>query len=238
MINVAVVEDEKNAAELLVSYFGKYGKEYGVDFRTVCFDNPVDFLTKYSAGYDMVMMDIEMPDMSGMETVRRLREADSEVMVIFVTNLAQYAVKGYEVDAFDFIVKPVIYAEFAMKLTRAVKNIRSRDSRDIWVSTRSGKKAVNTGKLIYVEIMRHEITYHTETGTVVGSGTLGGVSELLKGLSFAQCSRCYLVNLRYVTEVTADEVVVGGERLAIGKTRKKEFLKEFNNYLAGGGRVL
>ena len=150
MINVAIVEDEKKAAELLVSYFGKYGKEYGVDFRTVCFDNPVDFLTKYSAGYDMVMMDIEMPDIDGMATVRKLREVDSEVMVIFVTNLAQYAVKGYEVDAFDFIVKPVIYAEFAMKLTRAVKNIRSRDSRDIWVSTRSGKKAVNTGKKQYL----------------------------------------------------------------------------------------
>ena len=109
--------------------------------------------------------------------------------------------------------------------------------KNIWISTRGGKKAINTDKLIYVEIMRHAITYHTEYGDVTGSGTLGGVCEMLEGMPFAQCNRCYLVNLRYVTEVTADALVAGGVRLAVSKTRKKEFMRIFNDYLAGGGDV-
>lgn len=183
------------------------------------------------------MMDIDMPDLNGMDAVRKLREADREVMVIFVTNLAQYAVKGYEVDAFDFIVKPAVYPEFAMKIDRAVRGLELRRGKNIWISTRGGKKAINTNKLIYVEIMRHAITYHTEYGDVTGSGTLGGVCEMLEGMPFAQCNRCYLVNLRYVTEVTADALVAGGVRLAVSKTRKKEFMRIFNDYLAGGGDV-
>ena len=106
MINVAIVEDEKQAADRLCSLFCRYERERGEKFRVVVFSDPVTFLANYSPDYELIMMDIDMPDLNGMDAVRKLREADREVMVIFVTNLAQYAVKGYEVDAFDFIVKP------------------------------------------------------------------------------------------------------------------------------------
>lgn len=237
MINVAIVEDERQAADRLCSLFCRYERERGEKFRVVVFSDPVTFLANYSPDYELIMMDIDMPDLNGMDAVRKLREADREVMVIFVTNLAQYAVKGYEVDAFDFIVKPAVYPEFAMKIDRAVRGLELRRGKNIWISTRGGKKAINTNKLIYVEIMRHAIIYHTEYGDVTGSGTLGGVCEMLEGMPFAQCNRCYLVNLRYVTEVTADALVAGGVRLAVSKTRKKEFMRIFNDYLAGGGDV-
>lgn len=141
MINVAIVEDDKKAAERLSSFFSKYGAEHGIEFRTVHFESSVNFLSVYSCDYELIMMDIDMPEMNGMELVRRIRERDTEVMIIFVTNLAQYAVKGYEVDAFDFMVKPVTYAEFSMKMLRAVNCMRQRQGRNIWVSTRGGKKS-------------------------------------------------------------------------------------------------
>lgn len=238
MINVAIVEDDKKAAERLSSFFSKYGAEHGIEFRTVHFESSVNFLSVYSCDYELIMMDIDMPEMNGMELVRRIRERDTEVMIIFVTNLAQYAVKGYEVDAFDFMVKPVTYAEFSMKMLRAVNRIRQREGRSIWVSTRSGKKAINTEKLMYVEVMKHSIIFHTEDVTTVCSGTLNGIKGALEGLPFVQCNRCYLVNMKYITEVNATEVVIMNERLVISKMRRKEFLQEFNSYIAGGGKLL
>ena len=136
------------------------------------------------------------------------------------------------------MVKPVTYAEFSMKMLRAVNRIRQREGRSIWVSTRSGKKAINTEKLMYVEVMKHSIIFHTEDVTTVCSGTLNGIKGALEGLPFVQCNRCYLVNMKYITEVNATEVVIMNERLVISKMRRKEFLQEFNRYIAGGGKLL
>ena len=237
MINIAIIEDEKKVRELIVSYMKRYSNGDTGKFSADEFDKAEPFVYNYKAGYDIIFMDIELPGINGMEASQLIRKADSEVMIIFVTNMAQFAVKGYEVEAFDFIVKPVLYAEFAMKMDRATKALGLRKGRNIWVATRSGRKAVNTEKLMYVEIMRHSITFHSEAGDFSCSGTLAGVKEMLSGLPFVLCNRCYLVNMRFVTEVTATDVVINGTRLAVSKTRRKEFLKEFNNYIAGGGTL-
>lgn len=237
MIRVAIVEDETSVADNLKSYLAKYSKEYGKEIEVTRFDNAVLFIAAYQSNFDIILMDIELPDLDGMSAVRQLRKIDPNVLVIFVTNLAQYAVKGYEVSAFDFIVKPVSYFNFALKLSRAIGRLGTEREMEIWVSTRRGKKLVTVSTLKYVEVMKHVLIYHTTEGDVMGSGTLKGVLELLKGLPFALCNQCYLVNLRYVTEIIDYKVTVGGEVLQISSPRRKEFVRALNNYLAGGANA-
>lgn len=107
MYNIAIVEDSKEATDVLKSYFDRFSEEMGARFNVVCFDNALDFLENYSSAFNLVLMDINMPHMDGMEASHRLREIDNNVTLIFVTNMAQYAIRGYEVGATDFIVKPV-----------------------------------------------------------------------------------------------------------------------------------
>ena len=82
--------------------------------------------------------------MDGMEAVRRIRQKDENVIVIFVTNMAQYAVKGYEVNALDFIIKPVRYDSFVMKMDRAISKCKTTQSNEIWITERNNKRRLTS----------------------------------------------------------------------------------------------
>ena len=120
MYRIALVEDELDAADALAAFLDRYAQERGLDFALARFTNAMDFeLTKES--FDLVFMDIQMPGINGMEAAHLLRTYDEVTPIVFVTNLAQYAVRGYEVDALDFIVKPVTYFNFRMRMDKAMR---------------------------------------------------------------------------------------------------------------------
>lgn len=239
MLRVNIVEDDEKTSLTIESYVKKFFGGQELEPSVLRFGSAEDFLKNYNTCTDIVFMDIELPGKNGMEAVKELRKKDADVIVIFVTNLAQFAVSGYEVSAFDFIVKPIAYGSFAMKLRRVLQVLASRTKREICVSTRQGKTLIKATDIYYVEIMRHVVTYHTVGGTYVGSGTLVSVSGELEGLPFVLCNRCYLVNLRYVTKIVGNDVFIGkdGASLQISAPRRKEFLSKFNSYLAAGGDI-
>lgn len=237
MLKISIVEDDDATAQTIEFITQKYFEQSGMDIKISRFVDALSFLDHYDLKTDVVMMDIELPGMNGMEAVKQLRKKDTDVAVIFVTNLAQYAVKGYEVNAFDFIVKPVSYGSFAMKLRRLCQFLATKRKCEICVSTRHSKVLLKASEIKYVEIMRHVVTYHTIRGVFVGSGTLKSVMALLEGLPFVLCNRCYLVNLQFVTQIIGREVYVGGDSLLISAPRSKEFITAFNQYLGTGGRV-
>lgn len=235
LIKTAIVEDEKACSEQLTKYLERYANEHDVEIQAEIYPNGDEFLS-VGRSFDVIFMDIEMPGTDGLSVVKRLRETDGDVIVFFVTGLAQYAVNGYEVRAFDFMVKPVGYYDFAIKFSRAVESIAGKRKCEIWVKSRQGKKLVTADKLMYVEIMRHNLVFHTTEGDVFGTGTLKSVTEVFEGLPFALCNQCYYVNLSYVTEVRGLYVYVGSDKIQISLPKKKEFMRALNDYLATGGR--
>ena len=109
MYTIAIVEDDKTQAASLKEYLLRYAAENGEAFAVKTFSNAVIFLEKYTAVYDVVFMDIKMPYLNGIAAAHKLRELDKGVLLFFITSLTQYAIRGYEVDALNYIVKPVEY---------------------------------------------------------------------------------------------------------------------------------
>lgn len=123
MIKIAVVEDEIEMTNQLLKYVKQFFNENDLDYSVATYNNAIKLLDNYDFSFDLILMDINMPLLDGMSASKKLREIDSEVTLIFITSLAQYAINGYEVNAFDFVLKPISYYNFALKLTRAIDKL-------------------------------------------------------------------------------------------------------------------
>ena len=109
MIRVAIVEDDAEVQGVLQEYVRRYTRQYGTEFEVTVFADGVDILEDYRAVYDIIFLDVEMKHLDGMTTAERIRQMDADVILIFITNMAQYAIRGYSVGALDYVLKPVPY---------------------------------------------------------------------------------------------------------------------------------
>ncbi len=233
MRNIAIVEDEDDAASVLEDYIGQFSAETGQAFKVERFRDALTFLTDYQSKYAVVLMDIQMPGRDGMSAAVELRKSDKSVSVIFISNLIQYAQKGYEVNAVAYILKPVQYYDFALKFRKALDIYVLNEKQDFVLNTAEGLCRISTDKLVYVETMRHRLYYHTVDEVIERTGVLSQVEEELRKFGFLRCSQSYLVNPRFIVGVRGGEVRLGAETIPISRPRKKAFMEELANWYAG-----
>lgn len=234
MVEIAIVEDRTDALEQLESLLKQYSAEYKTLLQIHTFTNAVSFLENYTARYDMVFMDILMPMLNGLDAARALREKDEKVILIFVTSMQQYAIRGYEVAATDFIVKPVTYPQFKLKFTRFLDRLSMQPkhtSTDILVKTETGFVRLLPSRIRYVEVRGHHCVYHTEAGDYRQYQSMKSAAEQLEDCGFAKCNNYLLVNLSYVTRMDGMSAYIGSEELPISHPRKNEFTKKLTEYM-------
>lgn len=238
MYNIAVIDDEAEAVKTLENFIDRYCGRRGLEYTVGRFNDPIKFLASFKPVYDIIFLDIDMPDMNGMDVARNLRKMDGEVALVFVTNMAQYAIRGYEVDADDFVVKPVKYGNLEIKLDRIIKKHDKKEEPHVTVYDDGVVKYVPVGDVRYVEVIKHSIIYHMTDGDYEKRGALKNEERLFAENGFAQCNKSCLVNLRYVLGINGYSLHVAKhkssseyEELTISHPRKKEFVHVLNKYL-------
>lgn len=234
-MKVAIVEDEKWVADELKNMFERYASANDMIIESEHFSAGIAFLENYRFCYDIVFMDINLGDMNGMNVAKRLRECGGNVLVIFVTNMAQFALKGYEVNAFDFIVKPVIFNHLCQVLDRAKKLIEFNGNvPKICISALDKTVMVNAEKISYIEIINHTLYYHIGEEILKATGKLSELEQKLKKHGFVRCNNGYLVNLRFVRSIEGYTVDVGGNLLQISRPKRQALMKALTQFMNGG----
>ena len=233
MYHIAVVEDEKICSVQVQQFLAQYQEENHVRFKVTVFEAASQILEAYEPVYDMILMDIDMPGINGMDAAGQIRQTDQEVVIVFITNIASFAIRGYEVDALDFVVKPITYYQFSTRLARALKRSRSREPRQIILTLSDGVKKLEVGQIYYVEVQNRMLHYYTQEGVFAVRGTMQSVQRMLEAYSFAKCNHWYMVNLRHVSEVKKNTVVVGEFELEVSRRNRKQFLKALTEYVGG-----
>lgn len=231
MIRIVLVEDDESCAQIVKDFIKRYKVDYNEDVELKRYTNGLDFIEEYKSDCDVVFMDIEMPHINGIETAKKLREADPLVPLVFVTVMAQLAIKGYEVDAMDFIVKPITYFNFCLKIDKAVAKRRRDNTVVLRLASDDGSKEyIVSSDIFYIESLAHKCVFHTKRGDFYRYTSMAELERSLSSCKFLRCNNSFLINPAYITKIKSDSVLINDVDIRMSRARKKEFFEQVTSY--------
>ncbi len=243
MVKIGIVDDCAADRDNLSAALRRYEQSENVEFEVREYCCAGEMLAA-RASFDILYLDIDMPGMTGMELAESIRQHDGSVVIIFCTNLQQFAVSGYKVGALGFLVKPIEWYSFELFQRRALAAValhaRMKDAtkaKKVLVKDRSSSRTLDVADLIYVEVRKHTLLYVARDRmgkevTYSARGTLQALADELAPHGFARCGASYLVNLAMVDSVNGMNIQVGDHVLPIGRKFKEPFKTAFSRYLA------
>lgn len=235
MRHVVICDDEQALRKELLSCLERLEPLTGEQFQTTCFSSGEELLDKLPADADILLLDIQMGAISGMEAARALRERFRDLIIIFITSQVQYALEGYAVHAFGFLRKPVQFGQFRLQMTDALRLLASRQGAA--VSFRAGGESYqfNCNDIYAVEAHGHSVTISFREESKDYAVDLGELEEQLGGLGFARCHKSVLVNLSRIRSIGGSDVVMrNGKVFPLSRHRRQEFLVAFSQQTGGG----
>jgi DNA-binding LytR/AlgR family response regulator len=236
VINIAIAEDDMQQQKVIKEHLERYSAENAQQVACQFFSDGFQLLENYTVGkFDILLLDIQMQHIDGMKAAQEIRMIDEAVLIIFITNLAHYAIQGYSVRAFDFIIKPIDHELFERKINNAVQVIKRNQRDKVSFKVHNGRIGLDRAAIMYFEIFARKITIHTDTGSYQINDTLKNIEQIIDDARFFRCHAGFLVNISHVKFVGKTSAKIGNAEVPISKHRRKEFLEAIAN---GMGREI
>lgn len=232
MIKIAICDDEKIACETLKNKILSYMDVRTETCEVVCFYSAAGLL-ETPRSFDLFFLDIQMPDKDGIALARKIREREDESLIIFITVLAEYVYDAFEVEALNYICKPIDDRRLQRTLDRAIRKLQKAESKCLFVKTMNWCKAVKLDDLYYCEVTNRTVHLHTKGGVITYYSKLGDIRKQLD-CRFVQCHRSYLVNLDYLLEYSNGQITLEcGEHIPVSRLRHQDFMEAIMRYMKG-----
>ncbi len=235
MIKFAICDDEPLMVRELAGGLAEYMKERSIaDYSVDSFSNGPALLDA-GGGYDVIFLDIQMEQPDGMETAQRLRQQGDRSLLVFVTVLKECVFDAFQVEAFDYLLKPLDSARFKRTLDRVLLSLE-KGTRELVIQRGIGCEVVLLSDIVYCEVLGRKIYLHKSDGTV--SDYYNKLEDLERRVDgrFFKCHRSYLVNLDYVRGCRAGQVLLSqGERIPASRLRERELTQALLRHMKERG---
>ena len=223
MIKFAICDDEPAMARELAGYLARYLEEHEVTAYSVSSFSNGRALLEAADGFDVIFLDIQMEEPDGMETARLLRRQGDHSLLIFVTVLMELVFDAFQVEAYDYLTKPLDTARFARTMDRVLRTLEQRTAASIVIQQGSGCEVVPLSDVVYCEVLGRKVYLHKADGTVTGYYDRLEQLERRVDRRFFRCHRSYLVNLDYVRGCQTGQVLLSqGERIPVSRLRERD----------------
>lgn len=238
MLSIAVCDDEIIACCNIAAKI----KEILEQMKTPCLIrqfNSGQELLQASETFDLVFLDIIMRDPDGMTTAQILRQKSSDTLLIFISSSRDYVFDAYDVEAFQYLLKPIDVSKLRHVLEKAVCKTETHSSEYMIISIERQKKKLYLDDICYFEISGRKIDIHGADGILTYYEQIGVLEKNLQNKGFFRCHKSYLINLKYVDTYNRQEVILdNGEKIMIAKRRYDDFAKEMLSYMRKSGGIV
>lgn len=223
LLEIAICDDESAMRKEIFDHFSKYmAKRPDIVYHISSFESGSQLL-KSGQEYDLIFLDIQMEQPDGMETARRLRQRGSCSRLIFVTVLKECVFEAFEVEACDYLLKPLDTGHFDRTLERVFRSIKLGQEERLLVQRGNKSQVILLSESVYCEVQGRKIYIHLKNGEVID------YYDRMENLKhhvderFFQCHRSYLVNLDYVRGCKAGQVWLScGDKIPVSRLRERE----------------
>lgn len=232
MITIVICDDEQAFINRMKEYIKRFSEETKEEFSVREFTSGQALLNIYNGGFQIIFLDIKMPGLDGIETAKRIRQMDSNVIIIFLTSIIKYVLAGYNVNASNYLLKPLDYRKFKVEMEKAVTKILSSKKGYITVKNDRGFFKIYLSTLKYIETYQRNTMIHTTREDIISYKKMQEHEKALEGYPFVRCHTSYIVNLQYIDNIIGNDLTLStGEIIPISKQKKKDLMQNLAEYL-------
>lgn len=227
LIKIAICEDEEEQQELLRAYIDQIFEGLSVKYKLELFNSGEELLENYPKDTDILLLDIQMGQINGMDTARKIRKLHDKVEIIFITSLIEYVLEGYEVRAYRYLIKPVKYDDLKNNIINCIKEIDIKN-KYILIKEEGNRIKLDINEISYIEVQKEDITIHTPNQIYEIKGTMNNIEKEINCCRFFRCHKSYLVNLDYIKSIKQYVAILENkEEVPISRYRFKETKDKF-----------
>lgn len=231
VLYVGVCEDDLIHSNILVNHIKDILILKEINFEIYTFKSGEEMLSNYPNRLDILFLDIQMKNLTGMDTARKLREFDKKVEILFTTSVSDYVYEGYEVRAYRYLLKPINYETIDKHLSECIFNILEKEDNYLIINNKNNITKIMLDDIFYIETQGRELIIHKKESEYIVKMSMRKIERLLKGRKFFRCHNSFMINLNKVDSIDKSIVYICDNEIPVSKHRIQSLKKELTNLL-------